>query len=76
MFAAPQGTGGGPANRAGFHPHGRLRHRAVLLATAVSPLLFGLALQREVPMTLLASALSAYVVVVPWLAGRWLPRKP
>ncbi len=45
----------------------------MVLATAVSPLLFGLALERGVSMTLLAWVVSAYVIVVPWLAGRWLP---
>lgn len=47
----------------------------MVIATAVSPLLFGLALEQGVSMALLAAGVCAYVITVPWLAAGWLPGK-
>lgn len=48
----------------------------MVISTAVSPVLLGLALEQGLSMPMLASIVSAYVIVVPWLAGRWLPGRP
>jgi len=42
------------------------------LATAASPPLLGLALQDQVPLTLLASTVAIYAVVMPWIVTRWV----
>src|SRR5690606_18770052 len=47
----------------------------MVLSTAASPPLLGLALQNEVPLTLLASIVAVYAALMPHLAVRWL-RQP
>lgn len=44
----------------------------MVITTAVSPLLFGVALESGTALAPIAIGVSAYVVVVPWLAARWL----
>jgi len=44
----------------------------MVLATAASPPLLGLALQDQVPLTLLASTVAIYAVVMPWIVTRWV----
>ena len=44
----------------------------MVLSTAASPPLLGLALQNQVPLTLLASAVAIYAVVMPWIVARWV----
>ncbi len=48
----------------------------MVLSTAASPPLLGMALQNEVPLTLLAAVVAAYAVLVPQLAVRWLRPAP
>ncbi len=44
----------------------------MVLSTAASPPLLGLALQNQVPLTLLATAVAAYAVLMPWIVLRWI----
>ncbi|MEZ0472940.1 MFS transporter [Luteimonas salinilitoris] len=44
----------------------------MVIATALSPLVFGLALETAAPIAHVAAGVAAYVIVVPWLAARWL----
>ncbi|WP_287596847.1 MFS transporter [Thermomonas sp.] len=46
----------------------------MVIATAVSPLMFGLSLEADTSVAYLAAGVAAYVVVVPWLAARGLAR--
>ncbi|MCB2002081.1 MAG: MFS transporter, partial [Rhodoferax sp.] len=48
----------------------------MVLATAASPPLLGLALQNQIPLTLLAGVVAAYAVVMPQIAVRWLRKAP
>lgn len=47
----------------------------MVLSTAASPPLLGLALQNQLPLTLLASVVAVYATLMPQLSVRWL-RKP
>lgn len=48
----------------------------MVLSTAASPPLLGLALINQIPLTLLAGMVAAYAVLVPQLAVRWLRAAP
>ena len=60
----------------GIHSMGRVRgvHTGSMdLSTAASPLAFGPALEAAVALPVLAAAVAAYAVGLPWWAARWLP---
>lgn len=44
----------------------------MVMATAISPLVFGVALEAATPLPLLAAVMALYAALVPWLAARWL----
>ena len=44
----------------------------MVLSTAASPPLLGLALQNQVPLTVMATLVAAYAVLMPQLMARWL----
>ncbi|MBA3058485.1 MAG: MFS transporter [Gammaproteobacteria bacterium] len=44
----------------------------MVIATAVSPIAFGLALEATTPLSALAGGIALYAVLVPVLAARWL----
>ncbi|MCZ4312114.1 MFS transporter [Comamonadaceae bacterium G21597-S1] len=48
----------------------------MVLATAASPPLLGLALQNQIPLTLMAGIVAIYAVVMPQIAVRWLRKAP
>jgi MFS family permease len=47
----------------------------MVITTAVSPLLLGVALEAGAPLAGLAAGVAAYVLVVPWLAARRVARE-
>lgn len=63
----------------GVHRRGMERGVAtaqMVLTTAVSPPLLGWALQNGVPLTVLASAVAAFVTGVPWIVAHWVRVAP
>lgn len=59
----------------GIHRMGMVKGVAtalMVLATAAAPPLLGLALQNQVPLSVLAGAAAAFAVLIPWIVARWV----